>query len=86
MGTKDPVDPDRTNAFTQEYAEAVKRVAAKHNLPVFDLHSALQLEEDWQTRLLIDGLHFSPAGQAKVGWLLVELLQQAYPEFRCAAH
>jgi len=83
MGSTDPVEPDRTNSFAELYAKAAQQVAAKHGLPVLDLHSALQQEEGWETELLVDGLHFTPAGQALVGRMLIELLQRSYPELRC---
>lgn len=80
MGTSDPVDPDRTNAFTAQYAEAVRQLGGKHHLPVLDLHSELQKVEGWQTGLLMDGLHFTPEGQALVGQLLIGLLGSKFPE------
>lgn len=83
MGTSDPVPPDRTNAFTATYAEAVHAAGVKHKLPVLDLHTLLQREEGWQTDLLSDGLHFTPTGQALVGRLLIKLLSTSYAELRC---
>lgn len=84
MGSSDPVDPDRTYAFTQGYAQAVVALGARHKLPVLDLHTALQAEDGWQTVLLSDGLHFTPAGQALVGRLLTARLEEAYPgDLRC---
>lgn len=84
MGTREPLAPDRTDAFTAGYARAVVALGARHSLPVLDLHSALRREEAWQTGLLSDGLHFTPAGQALVGRLLIDLLAATYRELRRA--
>ena len=87
MGTTEPVAPDRTDAHAARYAEAVRALGARRRLPVLDLHAALRREPGWQTALLADGLHFTPAGQALVGRLLVELLEREYPdELRCGVH
>ena len=80
MGIADPVEPDRTKEYAARYAQAVRVLGAKHNLPVLDLHTALQQEPGWQTELLSDGLHFTPAGSTAVGQRLIALLQDAYPD------
>lgn len=85
MGTTDAVPPDRTDAAAGRYAQAVAEVGARRNLPVLDLHSLLRREEGWETGLLADGLHFTPAGQALVGRLLVELVQRHYPDLALEA-
>ena len=84
MGTTAPVEPDRTNAFTAQYAKVVLTLASRLGLPVLDLNALLQEQDGWQSKLLVDGLHFTPAGQALVGRLLIELLQRTYPELGCA--
>jgi hypothetical protein len=82
MGTATPVDPDRTSAHTALYAAAARRAASEAGAALLDLHSLLQREEGWEEGLLADGLHFTPAGQALVGRLLVDLLGTTYPELR----
>ncbi|GFR50784.1 hypothetical protein Agub_g13049 [Astrephomene gubernaculifera] len=73
---------DRTSAVTAEYARAAAAVAADLGLPCLDLHTLIQQEDDWGERLLCDGLHFSPAGQERLGALLRELLQREWPDVR----
>ncbi|KAI8466391.1 MAG: SGNH hydrolase-type esterase domain-containing protein [Monoraphidium minutum] len=72
--------PDRTDGFTSQYAKAVRGLGARLAAPVLDLDGALRREEAWASELLTDGLHFSPAGQALVGRLMIELLADKYPD------
>jgi lysophospholipase L1-like esterase len=80
MSTTDYVEPDRTNDYAAQYAAAARRVAAAHGLPVLDIHAGLQREPGWQTELLADGLHFTPAGSALVGRMLIDRVTEAYPD------
>ena len=78
-----PVAQDRSNKVMGRYAAAAAALGARLGLPVLELHSLLQREAGWGPRLLADGLHFTPEGQAVVGRLMIELINRTYPELRC---
>ncbi|KAG2483419.1 hypothetical protein HYH03_017726 [Edaphochlamys debaryana] len=73
---------DRTAEHTAPYAREAAAVAADLGVPCLDLHSLLQQEDQWGERLLVDGLHFTPAGQERLWALLRELLAKEWPEIR----
>lgn len=66
IGTDAPVPPDRSLEYVQQYAQAVLDLGTQLQLPVVDVYSRLQAVQDWQTVLLKDGLHFTPAGSMAV--------------------
>jgi lysophospholipase L1-like esterase len=51
-------------------------------VPVVDLYSRLQAVQDWQTVLLKDGLHFTPAGSMAVWGELKAALEQQLQQLR----
>ncbi|KAG2428151.1 hypothetical protein HXX76_011831 [Chlamydomonas incerta] len=73
---------DRTLDTVAPYARAAAAAAAELGVPCLDLFNLLQQEPDWGERLLSDGLHFSPAGQARVWELMQALLVRVWPELR----
>jgi isoamyl acetate esterase len=78
----DPL-PERTLEVSGAYAAACKEVALSLGVPAVDLWTALQREADWPT-LLSDGLHFAPAGSAKVGKLVLNNILETYPELEAS--
>jgi lysophospholipase L1-like esterase len=78
--------PERTNEAAGRYAAAALAAAAEAGVPSLDLWSRLQEEEaGWEERLLSDGLHLSPAGNARVGELVLEAVVKAWPELAAEA-
>lgn len=87
--TPGPVDPDRTegsldgrvyNGVLARYAEAVRKLAADSDLPVYDIHTFML---DVQTRakaddpsftMIPDAVHPSPPGQALMAYALLAAL------------
>lgn len=84
MGTSEPLQADRTNAHAALYAAAASELGGAAGVPVLDLHALLQRQPGWQRELLVDGLHFTPAGQAFVGRQVIGALADAFPDLRCA--
>lgn len=76
------VQPDRTNAFTREYAKACCTVAQELQVPCIDLWTQMQQDSNWQDDylLLSDGLHLAPAGNLKVFELLKGSLAESFPQ------
>jgi lysophospholipase L1-like esterase len=81
-GNDTPVLPDRSFDHTQQYAAAVLDLGRELQVPVVDLYSRLQAVQDWQTVLLKDGLHFTPAGSMAVWGELKAALEQQLPQLR----
>ena len=72
--------PNRTNAGVKPYAEAMKRVARSYDIPVVDLHAALEFSNgEVDETQFCDGLHFSEAGQRQVASLVIDALRQHFP-------
>ena len=72
--------PNRTNAGVKPYAEAMKRVARFYDIPVVDLHAALEFSNgEVDETQFCDGLHFSEAGQRQVASLVIDALRQHFP-------
>lgn len=84
-GVATPVLPNKTLQYTQQYAQAVLELGRQLQLPVVDLYSRLQAVHDWQTVLLSDGLHFTPAGSMAVWREMTVVLEQQMPHFRYGA-
>jgi lysophospholipase L1-like esterase len=82
MGVSTPVEPDRTLEYTQQYAAAVLDLGRQLQVPVVDLFHKLQHTPGWQTELLKDGLHFTPAGSMAVWQQLQEVLAAQLPHIR----
>ena len=78
--------PERTNDYTSGYAAAVVELGKELQLPVVDLWTSMQAQRDWQTQLLCDGLHFTPAGNRFVYQQLQPSINKAYPKLRYAVH
>ncbi|KAK9828721.1 hypothetical protein WJX72_001713 [[Myrmecia] bisecta] len=74
--------PERTNAFTGQYAEACKSLASELGLPVLDLWGLMQQERDWEAELFWDGLHFTSKGNAVVYKHLQALVDEQFPDLR----
>ncbi|KAL0053262.1 hypothetical protein WJX82_003464 [Trebouxia sp. C0006] len=74
--------PERTNDYTSGYAAAVVELGKELQLPVVDLWTSMQAQRDWQTQLLCDGLHFTPAGNRFVYQQLQPAINKAYPKLR----
>lgn len=74
--------PERSNAAAGTYADAVVALGTELGLPVVDLWRAFQKVEDWQTVLLNDGLHLTPAGNELVGRLVLEAVAQNFDNLR----
>lgn len=74
--------PDRTNDFTHTYATACKDLGIELNIPVVDLWTAMQVEKDWGTRLLEDGLHFTIEGNKMVFEHVHKALIQSFPSLQ----
>lgn len=74
----DPSLPDGTarNIDLKLYADAMKRVAAKHQVPVVDLFSASQrlIQAAGDKGLTINGVHLSEHGDAVIGAAMDEAL------------
>lgn len=81
-GREAPAVPDRTTAYTGEYAKACRELAAELELPVVDLWTEMQRQEDWGPRLFDDGLHFSPAGNQFVYEEILRGIKTSYPNLR----
>merc|ERR1712023_192206 len=65
---------ERTNENTGKYANAVEELAKSEGLRYLNLWKQMQDDrEDWSI-YLNDGLHLSPAGNARVFELLMEVL------------
>lgn len=64
------VPTQRHNAVLGEYAAAVRRVAARNQARLIDLHAVMLADGDYLRFLDADGLHFSPEGYR----LLAELI------------
>lgn len=85
---------ERTNEYTKSYAAAVVELGKELQVPVVDLWTSMQTQPDWQTDLLCDGLHLTPAGNSFVYEQLQPVIDKAYPHLRyahygfckCAAH
>lgn len=78
---------ERTNEVSGRYAQAVKRVGEEAQVPVLNLWEEFQRaspHNDWETSLLSDGLHLSPAGNKLVGSLVLELIEQKLDHIRVA--
>jgi lysophospholipase L1-like esterase len=72
--------PNRTNAGIKPYAEAMKRVARGYDVPVVDLHAALEFSNgEVDETQFCDGLHFSEAGQRQVASLVIDAVRQHFP-------
>lgn len=82
MSITTPVPPDRTLAYMQPYAAAVADIGKQAGVPVVDLFNRLQAVPGWQTQLLKDGLHFTPAGSMAVWQELREVLEAQLPQVR----
>lgn len=63
-----------------KYAEACLQLGKDLNVPVVDTWGEFQKEASWQT-LLNDGLHFSAAGQRKLGELVEQAIRANFPDF-----
>jgi lysophospholipase L1-like esterase len=85
LGTDTPVEPDRSLAYTQQYASAVLDLGRVLSLPVVDLYIRLQSVPGWQTALLKDGLHFTPAGSRAVWQELKAVLDTQATQLRWGA-
>ncbi|OQR95528.1 hypothetical protein ACHHYP_00082 [Achlya hypogyna] len=66
----------RSNERTGTYAAMCKTVGADLGLPVIDLWTPMQ---GVQKEMLVDGLHFSAAGNAFVHGKLLETIRAVYP-------
>jgi lysophospholipase L1-like esterase len=75
-------EPERTNEVAGQYAAAVEEVGAELGLPCLNLWQAFQAEQDWQHRLLSDGLHLTAEGNACLYRLLQQLIDQRFPALR----
>lgn len=74
--------PERTNAFTKQYVEACKQVAADLDIPVLDLWTKMQEAPNWDTAYLSDGLHLTPEGNKFLFDNLQELINTHLPHLR----
>ena len=74
--------PERTNEVAGQYAAVVEALAAELGLPCLNLWRAFQQVQGWQQRLLNDGLHLTPEGNAEVYRLLQQIIDQRFPELR----
>ena len=75
---------ERTNDYTKSYASAVVQLGQELQLPVVDLWTEMQLEPDWQTNLLCDGLHLTSAGNTFVYEHLQPAIDNSFPLCRYA--
>jgi lysophospholipase L1-like esterase len=76
-------EPNRTNATSREYGDAVKRVGAiENNCHVLDVFSLLggEGDEDEYSKHLRDGLHLSGSGNVLLFEGLLSLVQKKYPK------
>lgn len=73
--------PNRTNAAVKPYVDAMRRVAEKNEIPCVDLHRWLLLSNGKVDETqLVDGLHFSEAGQRQVASLVIEAVAEHFPD------
>lgn len=71
---------DRSNAAAGRYTDALVLLAGELQLPCLNLHQAMQLEPDWQTSLLCDGLHLSALGNQFVFEAVRAQLAASFPD------
>lgn len=78
------VVPDRTNDYTQRYAQACCAVAEESSLPCVDLWTGLQAADpsNWGPAFFTDGLHFSHAGERAVARLVLQGIADKLPHLR----
>jgi len=73
---------DRRNDNTRLYAEACQKVAKDLGIPWLDLWTAFQKTKDWGTVMFEDGLHFTNAGQLRMGELVFQRIVEEFEELR----
>ncbi|KDD75310.1 hypothetical protein H632_c752p0, partial [Helicosporidium sp. ATCC 50920] len=73
---------ERTNAVTGTYASALCELGRRLGVPCVDLWTDFQRVPSWQTELLHDGLHLTPAGQERVARALAAVIQRVWPDLR----
>lgn len=79
---------DRRNEFTKKYADACRALGQALNVPVLDLWTGLQHDENgkplpegsWGPIYLDDGLHLTLAGEKRVGKLVEKALISNFAE------
>ena len=78
--------PERSNANTQQYAEACVDTGQALDVPVLDMFTQLpdRNSSDWAHRWLSDGLHFSPSGQRRVFELVSQSISSHFADLRLA--
>lgn len=79
----DPEDPDGYNVLLPEYAERVRRVAARHGVPLADVWAAFrahgEVEGQSVDELMMDGMHPGDLGHEIVADLLMEHIRGLLP-------
>lgn len=74
-----PLDEDGLNVILTDYAETLRNVAQRHNVPLVDVYQAFEDYGDQAGQsvndLLLDGLHPNDAGHQLIGQLLNAELQ-----------
>lgn len=74
-------DANEGNVWLSVYTDAMARVAAAKNIPFVDLYAPSKaLFEGSDTRLTLDGIHFTQAGNKALAKLILEGLGQAMKE------
>jgi len=81
--TPPPVDEKRIKSREMEhtalYADAARQVASDMQVPVVDLFSKIQEEENWPKTCLLDGLHLSANGMNRLYEELAKTLDRMKP-------
>ncbi len=79
-----PEDPDGFNFLLQEYAERVRRVAARHDVPLVDTYRVFQqfgeVEGQSVDDLLLDGMHPNDRGHEIEADLLLKRIRAMFEQ------
>lgn len=73
-------EPERTDELAGEYSQAASEVASSAGVPFVETWGPFHAVSGWETRLLSDGLHLSPAGNDRLLSLLQESIEGNFPE------
>ena len=76
----DPDDPDGFNLLLTDYAERVRQIAARQDVPLVDSFRLFHEDEEHTVdQLLLDGMHPNDAGHAIEADALLEIIREMFP-------
>lgn len=73
-------EPERTDELAGAYSRAAAEVAAAKGVPFVETWGPFHAVSGWETKLLSDGLHLTPAGNDRLLSLLQESIEGNFPE------